>query len=81
MGVIISAILMYLFDWMIADPICSMFIAILIAISVFSLIADSTAILMQRQPKQLDHLLPDCYNKVSSLVSDILKQANFVHFA
>ena len=83
-GVIISAILMYLFDWMIADPICSMFIAILIAISVFSLIADSTAILMQRQPKQLDHLLPDCYNKVSSLVSDILKQANLctvVHFA
>ena len=55
---------MYLFDWMIADPICSIFIAILIAISVFSLIAESVEILMQRQPKQLDNQLPDCYHKV-----------------
>lgn len=66
-GVIISAILMWLFDWMIADPICSIFIAILIAISVFSLIADSVEILMQRQPKQLDGKLQECYNKVARL--------------
>lgn len=66
-GVIISAVLMYLFDWMIADPICSIFIAILIAISVFSLIADSVEILMQRQPRQLDGKLQDCYNKVAKL--------------
>ena len=65
-GVIISAILMYLFDWMIADPICSLFIAVLIAISVWSLIKDSVMVLMQRQPKELDWLLPDCYNKVST---------------
>ena len=32
-GVIVSAILMWAFDWMIADPICSLFIAVLIAIS------------------------------------------------
>merc|ERR1712212_681813 len=63
-GVIISAILMYLFDWMIADPICSIFIAIMIAMSVFSLIADSVKILMQRQPEQLDGKLQECYNKV-----------------
>jgi len=37
-GVIISAILMWAFGWMIADPICSMFIAILISLSVLSLI-------------------------------------------
>jgi len=66
-GVIISAILMWAFDWMIADPICSIFIAILIAISVFSLIADSVEILMQRQPRQLDGKLQDCYNKVANL--------------
>jgi len=66
-GVIISAILMYLFDWMIADPICSIFIAIMIALSVFSLIADSVKILMQRQPEQLDGKLQECYNKVASL--------------
>ena len=35
-GVIISAILMHLFGWMIADPICSIFIALLIALSVSS---------------------------------------------
>ena len=29
-GVIISSTLIYLFDWMLADPICSMFIAVLI---------------------------------------------------
>lgn len=66
-GVIISAILMYLFDWMIADPICSIFIAVLIALSVGSLVSESATILMQRQPKELDHLLPECYNKVLQL--------------
>ena len=63
-GVIISAILMHLFGWMIADPICSIFIAILIAISVWSLVAESVQILMQRQPKELDESLPGAYNKV-----------------
>ena len=63
-GVIVSALLMQYFGWMIADPICSMIIAILIFISVGSLLKESTAILMQRQPKELDNKLPECYNKV-----------------
>lgn len=66
-GVIISAILMQMFGWMIADPICSMFIAILIALSVLALIKDNVLILMQRQPIALDHVLPQCYQKVSQL--------------
>jgi len=66
-GVIISAILMQMFGWMIADPVCSIFIAILIALSVGSLIADSVAILMQRSPKALDHSLPDAFQKVMQL--------------
>lgn len=66
-GVIVSAVLMQMFGWMIADPICSMFIAILIALSVLALIKDSIAILMQRQPIGLDHVLPQCYQKVVSL--------------
>jgi zinc transporter 5/7 len=37
-GVIISSVLMWAFGWMIADPICSMFIAILISLSVLGLI-------------------------------------------
>lgn len=66
-GVIISAVLMQMFGWMIADPICSMFIAILIALSVLALIKDSIVILMQRQPYALDNVLPQCYQKVVSL--------------
>ena len=66
-GVIISSVLMYLFGWMIADPICSMFIAILIALSVLSLIRESIMVLMQRQPVALDRVLPGCYQKVTGL--------------
>lgn len=66
-GVIISAVLMHLFGWMIADPICSMFIAIMIALSVFSLIKESGMILMQRTPLSLDWALPGCYQKVTGL--------------
>jgi len=66
-GVIISSVLMYYFGWMIADPICSMFIAILIALSVLSLIRESIMILMQRQPVALDRVLPGCYQKVTGL--------------
>jgi len=66
-GVIVSALLMWAFDWMIADPICSLFIAVLIAISVWSLISDSVKVLMQRQPQELDWLIQDCYNKVMQL--------------
>ncbi|XP_066991350.1 zinc transporter 7-A [Anabrus simplex] len=66
-GVIVSAVLMQMFGWMIADPICSMFIAILIALSVLALIKESVMILMQRQPAALDHVLPQCYQKVMQL--------------
>lgn len=66
-GVIISSILIYYFGWMIADPLCSMFIATLIAISVLPLLRDSVGILMQRTPRSLDHILPGCYQRVSQL--------------
>jgi len=66
-GVIISAILMHLFGWMIADPICSIFIALLIALSVGSLVKESASVLMQRSPKELDTALTDCYQKVMAL--------------
>ena len=58
---------MQMFGWMIADPVCSIFIAILIGLSVGSLVADSMAILMQRSPKELDHSLPEAYQKVMQL--------------
>lgn len=66
-GVIISAVLMQMFGWMIADPICSVFIALLIGLSVLALIKDSIMVLMQRQPESLDRTLPQCYQKVTGL--------------
>ncbi|KAK7074809.1 hypothetical protein SK128_001819 [Halocaridina rubra] len=66
-GVIISSVLMYLFGWMIADPICSLFIAILILVSVLGLLRSSVEVLMQRQPRELDDLLSGCYYKISAL--------------
>lgn len=66
-GVIISAVLMHLFGWMRADPICSIFIALLIGMSVIPLIRESVAVLMQRQPSSMDHLLSGCYQKVTGL--------------
>ena len=78
-GVIVSAILMQLFGWMIADPICSIFIAFLIAISVGSLVKDSVAILMQRQPVELDRKLPECYNKVRRNCYILISKVNRIN--
>ncbi|XP_056112557.1 zinc transporter 7 [Rhinichthys klamathensis goyatoka] len=66
-GVIISAILMQKYDLMIADPICSMLIALLIGVSVVPLLRESIGILMQRTPPSLDHALPECYQRVQQL--------------
>ncbi|KAJ1171640.1 hypothetical protein NDU88_003500 [Pleurodeles waltl] len=66
-GVIVSAILMQAYGWMIADPICSMLISILIGISVVPLLKQSIGILMQRTPPSLDHALPQCYQRVQQL--------------
>nr|XP_020464770.1 zinc transporter 7 [Monopterus albus] len=66
-GVIISALLMQKYDLMIADPICSMLIALLIGVSVVPLLRESIGILMQRTPPSLDHTLPECYQKVQQL--------------
>lgn len=66
-GVMISAILMNQFGWMIADPLCSLFIAILISISVYPLLRDAVYILMQRIPVELEDKLPDCMHRVRSL--------------
>lgn len=66
-GVIISAVLMHLFGWMRADPICSIFIALLIAASVVPLIKESAQVLMMRQPQSIDNELARCYKSVMGL--------------
>ncbi|XP_076306986.1 zinc transporter 7-A-like isoform X2 [Tachypleus tridentatus] len=66
-GVIVSAVLMNQFGWMIADPICSMFISTLIGFSVLPLLKNSVCVLMQRTPFELDKVLPSCYQRVMQL--------------
>ncbi|OPJ77251.1 zinc transporter 7 [Patagioenas fasciata monilis] len=66
-GVIISAILMQNYGLMIADPICSMLIAILIGVSIVPLLRESIGILMQRTPPSLEKVLPQCYQRVQQL--------------
>uniref|UniRef100_A0A8C5RD20 Zinc transporter n=1 Tax=Laticauda laticaudata TaxID=8630 RepID=A0A8C5RD20_LATLA len=66
-GVIISALLMQNYGLMIADPICSMLIALLIGVSVVPLLRESIGILMQRTPPSLESALPQCYQRVQQL--------------
>jgi len=75
-SVIVSTGLMYWFGWMRADPVCSLFIAVMIALSVIPLLSDASSILMQRQPRELDGELPYCYQKVTQLsgVYSLLEQ-------
>ncbi|XP_025207478.1 zinc transporter 7 [Melanaphis sacchari] len=66
-GVVISALLMRAFGWMRADPVCSIFIAVLVAASVWGLLCDSARILMMRTPVELDderRLLDACYSRL-----------------
>lgn len=77
-GVMISAILMNQFGWLIADPICSIFIAILISISVYPLLRDSTYILLQRIPYGLEDKLPQCLAKIQKIPG--VKGLQEVHF-
>lgn len=66
-GVMVSAILMNQFGWLIADALCSLFIAILISISVYPLLRNSSYILMQRIPVQLEEKLPVCLERIHKL--------------
>merc|ERR1719427_648257 len=77
-GVIISALLMEWYGWMMADPICSLMIGILIAISCWPLLTSSVAILMQRNPTQLDKHLLKCHQRVERL--DGVYRLHEMHF-
>jgi zinc transporter 5/7 len=66
-GVMISSFLIDRFGCMVADPICSMVISVLIFVSVFPLIKSSTFILMQRSPEELDSRLSGCFEEVTQV--------------
>lgn len=53
-GVITSSLLIKYFGWYLADPICSIFISLLIVASVIPLILQSASILLQATPGGLE---------------------------
>jgi len=56
-GVIISTLLIENFNWQIADPICSIFIAVMIFASVLPLVKETSLILLLHTPQDIqDHL-------------------------
>ena len=63
-GVIVSSILIEQFGWHIADPICSVFISVLIFLSVIPLLKNSLHVLVQSTPPEIQHLLSDMISKV-----------------
>lgn len=63
-GVIISTILIRQFGWLIADPICSLFIATLIFLSVIPLLKDACEVLLLRTPPEQEKDLNNALEKV-----------------
>jgi zinc transporter 5/7 len=50
-GVIVSSLLIQQFGWYVADPLCSLCIAVLILLSVMPLLKHSASVLLLRTPK------------------------------
>ena len=67
LGVIVSSILIELYGWTWADPICSLFIAVMIVMSVWPLVKSSALILLQSIPYGYDTKIPDAQNKIMSI--------------
>ncbi|XP_048738334.1 proton-coupled zinc antiporter SLC30A5-like isoform X2 [Ostrea edulis] len=66
-GVIISSLLIENFGWNIADPICSLFIATMILLSVLPLLRETSLILLLRTPLDLDTEITEILQKIMSL--------------
>ncbi|CAF0859794.1 unnamed protein product, partial [Didymodactylos carnosus] len=56
-GVIISSLLIQYFGWYISDPLCSLFIAIMIFLSVLPLLKDSAMTLLLQTPSDIQIML------------------------
>jgi len=68
------------FGWQRADPIASIFIAIMTLISVKPLLTETTQVLLQRSPAELDSKLPQIYQQLATigLVTNISEIMNSV---
>ena len=63
-GVIFSSFLIQQFGWFIADPLCSMFIAIMIFLSVIPLLKHAANVLLLRTPTDRENNYYLTLNKV-----------------
>ncbi|XP_076921779.1 uncharacterized protein LOC143583324 [Bidens hawaiensis] len=66
-GVVISTLLIQYKGWLITDPICSIFISILIVSSVIPLLKNSAEILLQRVPRDHEHELKAAVSSIMKL--------------
>jgi len=66
-GVIISSLLIQIFGWTTADPICSFCISVLIFLSVIPLLHGSATTLLQCTPINFDDKLNTCLAKISKI--------------
>jgi len=67
-GVIVSSLLIENFGWNIADPICSLFIATMILLSVIPLLKETAVILLIRTPTDLENELEEAFQKVCRVI-------------
>lgn len=70
-GVIVSTFLIEQFGWFIADPVCSLFIAVLIFLSVIPLIKDACQVLLLRLPPEYEKELHLALEKVLCVISSL----------
>ncbi|KAI9357341.1 zinc transporter 7-like protein [Zopfochytrium polystomum] len=66
-GVIISTLLIKYYGWTWADPLVSLFIAVLTLISIWPLLVSSTNTLLQRIPACMDGKTTEAYRKIRQM--------------
>uniref|UniRef100_A0A4X2M6L9 Zinc transporter n=1 Tax=Vombatus ursinus TaxID=29139 RepID=A0A4X2M6L9_VOMUR len=77
-GVIVSTILIEQFGWFFADPLCSLFIAVLIFLSVIPLIKDACQVLLLRLPPENEKEINVALEKVGfELLHIMCDHSNF----
>ncbi|CAF1361971.1 unnamed protein product [Adineta steineri] len=68
-GVIISSLLIQFFGWNISDPICSIFISVMIFLSVLPLLKDSAMTLLLQTPSNIQYEILDRILKLDQVQS------------
>ncbi|PSR87615.1 Metal tolerance protein [Actinidia chinensis var. chinensis] len=66
-GVVISTLLIKYKGWLVADPVCSIFISVLIVSSVISLLRNSAEVLLQRAPRAHEQDLKEALTDVMKI--------------